>query len=93
MLKVVTKSVLGIYFLAGIVLPPLTALVFIFHPRGRRRILERFGIWHLGKEEVVWFHGASVGEVLGLLPIIAEYKKIIFEIKYFLQQLLQQVWI
>ena len=45
--------------------------LFLLHPRGRRRIRERYGLWGLEAGEVLWFHGASVGEVAGLLPIMA----------------------
>ena len=48
--------------------------VFFFHSRGRGRLLERYGSWNLSGKKVVWFHGASVGEVNGLLPIIKKTK-------------------
>lgn len=45
--------------------------IFICHPRGRRRVWERYGLWGIDSpDEVFWFHGASVGEVGGLLPVI-----------------------
>ncbi|MGI6524450.1 MAG: 3-deoxy-D-manno-octulosonic acid transferase [Bdellovibrionota bacterium] len=66
---------LTLYETLGVLLPPLAALGFLCHPRGRRRLSERFGCWSLQSDEVLWFHGASVGEVLGLLPIIAACKE------------------
>ena len=38
--------------------------------RTRLRVLERYGLWRLPKDNYVWFHGASVGEVNGIIPII-----------------------
>ncbi len=41
------------------------------HSRGKRRLSERYGNWkNVANEEVYWFHGASIGEVKGLLPLI-----------------------
>jgi len=46
--------------------------LFLCHPRGRRRFLERYGMWRVQHEdELLWFHGAAGGEVAGLLPVIA----------------------
>ncbi|MCO6431856.1 MAG: hypothetical protein J5J00_13435 [Deltaproteobacteria bacterium] len=57
--------------LSGAVLP-----LFLASERGRSRLAERFGCWNLiCGEPLAWFHGASVGEVNGLLPLIGEYRK------------------
>jgi 3-deoxy-D-manno-octulosonic-acid transferase len=50
------------------------APLFYFHSRGRERLGERFGGWELPPGEYLWFHGASAGEVRGLLPIIRELR-------------------
>jgi 3-deoxy-D-manno-octulosonic-acid transferase len=42
--------------------------------RGRIRLNERYGHWNLAGEEVVWFHGASIGELNGLKPLIEKLK-------------------
>lgn len=49
---------------------PLIALGLLCSPRGRRRFPERFGFWPHVDDIDWWFHGASVGEVQGLLPLI-----------------------
>ncbi len=48
--------------------------LFVFHKRGRVRLGERFGGWSLDVPEVVWFHGASLGEMNGLLPLMRRWK-------------------
>jgi len=60
----------ALYLMAGLVAPPLALPFFAAHPRGRRRLGERCGGWGLSGEDLLWFHGASVGEVAGLLPLI-----------------------
>src|SRR5690606_5716710 len=54
-------------FAAAFVLAP----IFWLHPRGRIRLKERFGFWNLPEGEYLWFHGASMGEINGLLPVLA----------------------
>ena len=51
--------------------------LFMLRARGRARLWERYGEWRLGFEtrEIIWFHGASFGEINGLLPVIREVKK------------------
>lgn len=62
------------YFLIGLLGPVLALLPLLFHPRGRRRLSERYGLWGIDSQvTATWFHGASVGEVRGLLPIIKEF--------------------
>jgi len=48
--------------------------LFVLHKRGRLRLGERFGSWSLNVPEVVWFHGASLGEMNGLLPLMRRWK-------------------
>lgn len=51
---------------------------FLFlHPRGKIRQDERYGHWTSPSDETAeyqWFHGASAGEIRGLIPIIREFK-------------------
>lgn len=55
---------------------PVLFPLFWLHPRGKRRLGERYGAWdELGVSEIVWFHGASLGEVQGLMPVIREWKE------------------
>jgi 3-deoxy-D-manno-octulosonic-acid transferase len=50
---------------------PLIAAGLACSARGRRRYAERFGVWESVPSVQWWLHGASVGEVQGLLPFIA----------------------
>ena len=66
------------YFLYVIVTFPLSLLLglaFCFHPRGRMLLRQRFGMWPTVAGQVVWLHGASVGEVQGLLPLIPPLRR------------------
>lgn len=49
---------------------PLAAVGFATSARGRRRFGERFGSWAPVGDVEWWLHGASVGEVQGLVPFI-----------------------
>lgn len=62
------------YKLIAVVATLLLPLLLL-HPRGRVRILERYGHWKLSGKQLMWFHGASVGELNGLLPIINTYRR------------------
>jgi 3-deoxy-D-manno-octulosonic-acid transferase len=39
------------------------------------RLAERFGGWSLPPGDFVWFHGASLGEMNGLLPLMRRWKR------------------
>lgn len=54
---------------------PFAAVVLAWHPRGRARVLDRFGFWRLPENAYVWFHGASAGEVRGLVPVVQEWRR------------------
>lgn len=58
-----------LYELGG--LPVSIALYpfFALNERGAKRLTDRYGQWYLPAGEYLWFHGASMGEVNGLLPI------------------------
>lgn len=54
--------------------------LFLLKRRGRARLLDRYGLWGLSSElqegeRLVWFHGASMGEVNGLAPVIREFRR------------------
>ena len=44
--------------------------ILLLRRRSRERLGERYGGWNLKLSDCLWFHGASVGEVNGLLPVI-----------------------
>lgn len=52
----------------------VVAPFFILHKRGRAGLSERFGSWSLDVPEVVWFHGASLGEMNGLVPLMQRWR-------------------
>ena len=58
------------YHIAVTLLSFVAASIFLFFRRGRARIWERFGLWGRLPEEVLWIHGASLGEVSGLIPLL-----------------------
>ncbi|RMD86065.1 MAG: hypothetical protein D6808_04080, partial [Candidatus Dadabacteria bacterium] len=50
--------------------------IFPMFSRGRARLPERYGSWKLEKSSpLIWFHGASVGEIKGLMPVIKKLKE------------------
>lgn len=64
----------GTYRLLTTILAILIYPLMLMRERGRIRLAERYGHWNLRGEEVVWFHGASIGEINGLKPLIEKYK-------------------
>ena len=60
----------SIYRIAGGFVLPGVALGLLASRRGRARYGERFGGWETVPGSPWWFHGASVGEVQGLLPLL-----------------------
>lgn len=69
--RTTTGPLTKLYNLVLSCLVPLIAVVLLAFPRGRRRYAERFGDWGSISPITWWFHGASVGEVQGLLPLIS----------------------
>ena len=64
-----------LYCLLGFLASGILYPFFVIHPRGRRRLKERYGAWHLPRGSYVWFHGASIGEVKGLQPLIELWRQ------------------
>ncbi len=58
------------YFLGTSLFLCLVAPFFLLHSRGRLRLAERFGSWGQLPDEFIWLHGASAGEVSGLLLLV-----------------------
>jgi len=60
----------SVYGVATTAALPLATLGLLASQRGRRRLGERFGGWgSIGRTEW-WLHGASVGEIQGVMPFI-----------------------
>jgi len=55
---------------------PVVAVGLACSARGRRRYAERFGAWEKVPPVQWWAHGASVGEVQGLLPLLARIRTV-----------------
>jgi 3-deoxy-D-manno-octulosonic-acid transferase len=54
---------------------PIAAVGLLLSKRGRRRMPERFGLWGGLSDVSWWVHGASVGEVQGLLPLLDSVRR------------------
>ncbi len=68
-----------------LVLFALVAPLLALSRRGRQRLHERFGDWkalHEGK--FIWFHGASMGEVTGLVPLMQVWRRDFPQVKILL---------
>ena len=56
-------------------------IIFIFrffkNKENKRSILEKicFSSKNRGSGKIIWFHGASVGEILSIVPILEKYEK------------------
>ncbi len=68
-------SLLKIYDYGVFVLSLFVWPFFLLKKRGRSRLLERYGFWKIKKDEYIWFHAASLGEVKGILPLIKKIKQ------------------
>ncbi len=66
-----TGMLLRGYSALSTICSPIAAGALLASARGRKRYAERFGGWEEVGDVPWWFHGASVGEVQGLLPILS----------------------
>ncbi len=64
--------IISVIRFAGWLLTPLAELVLLFRPSEERR--ERKGLIKTNPHRPVWLHGASLGELKGLLPAIDALK-------------------
>ena len=54
---------------------PFALAALAVTPRGRASLQHRVGFWKLvRKGPYVWFHGASAGELRGLVPVLKEWR-------------------
>ena len=61
-----------------ILLSPIVILFRIFRKKeDKKRFIEKFTIYSKKrtKGKLIWFHGASVGEILSVIPVIKKYEK------------------
>ena len=57
--------------------PIILAFRFLKNKENKRSILEKicFSYKNRGNGKIIWFHGASVGEILSIVPILEKYEK------------------
>ena len=60
---------LTIYSIIGTVLLPVALLIALMSKRGRHFLAERFGFWKSSTRPTILIHGASLGEVKGVIPL------------------------
>lgn len=63
-----------LYTIITFLLSLIMGIRLLCNERGRTRIRERFGSWQTIPDTVLWFHGASIGEMQGLIPIMERFK-------------------
>lgn len=78
MLKFLNNSILFFYNILIFILSIILFPFFLIKKKTKSHLRERYGLWDIdseGAKEVIWFHGASMGEVNGLLPVIKKLKE------------------
>jgi 3-deoxy-D-manno-octulosonic-acid transferase len=54
---------------------PIALASLALKPRGRANLDQRLGLWGLESQcKYVWFHGASAGELRGLIPVLRGWR-------------------
>jgi len=59
-----------------ILLSPIIIIIRIFRNKeDKKRFIEKFSVFSKKrvKGKLIWFHGASVGEILSVIPVIKKY--------------------
>ena len=60
-----------------IISPLIIAFRIIKNKEDKKRFIEKFSFStnNRKKGSLIWFHGASVGEILSIIPLIKKYEK------------------
>ncbi len=68
------QFIISIILLAS---PIIVILRILKKKEDKKRFIEKFGFYKKNrtKGKLIWFHGASVGEILSIIPIIKHYEK------------------